>query len=230
MSAMDPQMEKLLVLQEREQRKMRLDRELAAWPTEMKSLESKKAEIRAGAERKKQEAQQTEVERKKLELEAESHRSKVARYKIQQFETRKNEEFQALGTEIQREEKEIVDLVRARAERLRRTQFKFKLKLKKAIGGLLGILNPAGDGRSEMGDGVRLEHTSLLLASHGTPLHTGSEKGKEDSAGIARPANLAGIRVGIPAGSVGGREQQGGEQGLGGRRSPFLPAKSGGVA
>ena len=53
MSAMDPQMEKLLVLQEREQRKMRLDRELAAWPTEMKSLESKKAEIRAGAERKK---------------------------------------------------------------------------------------------------------------------------------------------------------------------------------
>ena len=34
------------------------------------------------AERKKQEAQQTEVERKKLELEAESHRAKVARYKI----------------------------------------------------------------------------------------------------------------------------------------------------
>ena len=30
MSAMDPQMEKLLVLQEREQRKMRLDRELGA--------------------------------------------------------------------------------------------------------------------------------------------------------------------------------------------------------
>jgi predicted nucleic acid-binding Zn-ribbon protein len=110
MSVMDPQMEKLLVLQEREQRKMRLDRELAAWPTEMKSLESKKAEIRAGAERKKQEAQQTEVERKKLELEAESHRSKVARYKIQQFETRKNEEFQALGTEIQREEKEIQEI------------------------------------------------------------------------------------------------------------------------
>ena len=110
MSAMDPQMEKLLVLQEREQRKMRLDRELSGWPTEMKSLESKKAEIRAGAERKKQEAQQTEVERKKLELEAESHRAKVARYKIQQFETRKNEEFQALGTEISREEKEIQEI------------------------------------------------------------------------------------------------------------------------
>jgi predicted nucleic acid-binding Zn-ribbon protein len=34
----------------------------------------------------------------------------VARYKIQQFETRKNEEFQALGTEIAREEKEIQDI------------------------------------------------------------------------------------------------------------------------
>ena len=64
MSAMDPSMEKLLVLQEREQKKMRLEKELAAWPTEMKALEMKKAEVRAAAERKKQEAQQTEVERK----------------------------------------------------------------------------------------------------------------------------------------------------------------------
>ncbi len=107
MSTMAPEMEKLLVLQEREKRKMRLEKELAAWPIEMKTLESRKAEIRALAEKKRLEAQQTEVERKKLELEAESHRAKVARYKIQQFETRKNEEFQALGTEIQREEQEI---------------------------------------------------------------------------------------------------------------------------
>lgn len=110
MSGMVPEMEKLLVLQEREQRKMRLERELTAWPVEMKALETKRAEIRASAERKRLEAQQTEVERKKLELEAESHRTKVARYKIQQFETRKNEEFQALGTEISREEKEIQDI------------------------------------------------------------------------------------------------------------------------
>jgi hypothetical protein len=89
---------------------MRLERELTAWPVEMKAMETKRAEIRAAAERKRLEAQQTEVERKKLELEAESHRTKVARYKIQQFETRKNEEFQALGTEIAREEKEIQDI------------------------------------------------------------------------------------------------------------------------
>ena len=91
MSGLPPELEKLLVLQEREQRQMRLSKELGAWPNEMKALEQKRVEVRAGAERKRLEAQSAEVERKKLELEAEAHRSKVARYKIQQFETRKNE-------------------------------------------------------------------------------------------------------------------------------------------
>lgn len=110
MSGLPPELEKLLVLQEREQRQMRLSKELGAWPNEMKALEQKRVEVRAGAERKRLEAQSAEVERKKLELEAEAHRSKVARYKIQQFETRKNEEFAALGTEIQREEKEVQEI------------------------------------------------------------------------------------------------------------------------
>ena len=110
MSGVPHELEKLLVLQEREQKKMRLERELGAWPSELKALESKRAEVRAFAEKKKMEAQSAEVERKKLELEAEAHRAKAARYKIQQFETRKNEEFAALGTEIQREEKEVQDI------------------------------------------------------------------------------------------------------------------------
>ena len=110
MSGLAPDLERLLVLQEREQRQMRLSKELGAWPNEVKALEQKRAEVRAGAERKRLEAQNAEVERKKLELEAESHRAKVARYKVQQFETRKNEEFTALGTEIQREEKEVQEI------------------------------------------------------------------------------------------------------------------------
>lgn len=110
MSGVAPELEKLLVLQEREQKKMRLERELTAWPSELKALESKRVEVRASAEKKRLEAQNAEVERKKLELEAEAHRAKAARYKIQQFETRKNEEFAALGTEIQREEKEVQEI------------------------------------------------------------------------------------------------------------------------
>ena len=110
MSGLAPELEKLLVLQEREQRQMRLNKELAAWPNEMKLLEQRRVEVRAGAEKKRLEAQNAEVERKKLELEAEAHRAKAARYKVQQFETRKNEEFTALGTEIQREEKEVQEI------------------------------------------------------------------------------------------------------------------------
>ena len=110
MSGLAPELEKLLVLQEREQRQMRLGKELAAWPNEVKALEQRRSEVRAGAEKKRLEAQNAEVERKKLELEAESHRAKAARYKLQQFETRKNEEFTALGTEIQRGEKEVQEI------------------------------------------------------------------------------------------------------------------------
>lgn len=110
MSGLAPELEKLLVLQEREQRWMRLSKELAGWPNEVKALQTRREEVRAGAEKKRVKAQSAEVERKKLELEAEAHRAKANRYKLQQFETRKNEEFSALGSEIQREEKEVQEI------------------------------------------------------------------------------------------------------------------------
>jgi len=87
---------------------------------------------------------------------------------------------------------EIVDLVRARAERLARARFKFKFKLKKAIEGLLGISRSDGDGRWGMENGIRLEHTSLLLASHGTPLHKGSRVAAD---GLAEQLGQDGYQV-----------------------------------
>jgi sirohydrochlorin cobaltochelatase len=102
---------------------------------------------------------------------------------------------------------EIVDLVRARAERLRRAQFKFKFKLKKAIEGLLGISKsdrspctqeagrplrgrPSGVFPGSFGFAVR--ETSLLLASHGTPLHKGSRVAAD---GLAEELGKDGYRV-----------------------------------
>ena len=52
-------------------------------------------------------AKQIEVERKKLEVEAGAKRDNINRFKTQQFQTRKNEEFQALSNEIKRFEKDI---------------------------------------------------------------------------------------------------------------------------
>ncbi len=52
---------------------------------------------------------EAELKVKKIELDAETRRTTVKRLKLQQFETRKNEEFQALGHEITRYEKEVDD-------------------------------------------------------------------------------------------------------------------------
>ena len=80
---------------------------------------------------------------------------------------------------------EIVDLVRARAERLFAAQLKFKFKLKRFLEGLRGI-------SKSMGAGFSLVETSLLLASHGTPLHTGSRKAAD---GLAEALGKDGYRV-----------------------------------
>jgi predicted nucleic acid-binding Zn-ribbon protein len=51
-----------------------------------------------------------EVERNKLQVDAQAKRDSIAKYKTQQFQTRKNEEFSALGHEIGAAEKNIVTI------------------------------------------------------------------------------------------------------------------------
>ena len=51
-----------------------------------------------------------EVRLKRLELDVGTRRTTIQRLKLQQFETRKNDEFQAIGHEIVRYEKEVDDL------------------------------------------------------------------------------------------------------------------------
>jgi len=48
-----------------------------------------------------------EIEKKKLEVEAQSKRDSIAKFRNQQFQTRKNEEFQALTNEIKHFEADI---------------------------------------------------------------------------------------------------------------------------
>lgn len=62
---------------------------------------------------------------------------------------------------------EITDLMRARARQLARSPFTFPGMVANAVQSLLGISR-------HRGEGVRPEEASLLLASHGTPLHRGS--------------------------------------------------------
>jgi len=76
-------------------------------PLERAHLESQLAATEAGVEALKQKGRQVEVERKNLELSVGTRTESILRLKTQQYQTRKNDEFQAIGHEIARYENEI---------------------------------------------------------------------------------------------------------------------------
>ena len=76
-------------------------------PLESKDLEEKLAAGQKHLEAVKLKAKEIEVERKKLEVEVQAKRDTINKYQTQKFQTRKNEEFQALNNEITRYEGEI---------------------------------------------------------------------------------------------------------------------------
>ncbi len=79
-------------------------------PLERKSLEAQAAAAAAKLEALKDRARHVEVERKNLELDVGTRNQSIARLRTQQYETRKNDEFAAMGREIERFQKEISDL------------------------------------------------------------------------------------------------------------------------
>ncbi len=64
----------------------------------------------ANLEALKQRGKHVEVEKKKLELDVGTRNESIARLKTQQYETRKNDEFSAMGREIERYQNEISGL------------------------------------------------------------------------------------------------------------------------
>jgi len=102
-----PEIEKLLVLQDRDRKIRALKQELKLAPTERKEFEDKLADAIKKLDATKLKAKEIEVERKKLENEVQSKKDTIAKYQTQKFQTRKNEEFQALNNEIKRYEGEI---------------------------------------------------------------------------------------------------------------------------
>ena len=104
---MHSELEQLLVLQDRQQKIRQIQAEIKTLPLERSHLESQLAASAAGVDALKQKARQVEIERKRLELDVGTRTESVSRLKTQQYQTRKNDEFQALGHEIGRYENEI---------------------------------------------------------------------------------------------------------------------------
>ena len=104
---MHPDLEQLLVLQDRQQKIKQIQTEVETLPLQRKNLEEQLAGSVAGVEALKQKARQVEMGRKKLELDVGTRTETISRLKTQQYQTRKNDEFQAIGHEIERYENEI---------------------------------------------------------------------------------------------------------------------------
>ena len=107
---MQPELETLLVLQDRDQKIRALRHQQKSLPTEKKGLEAKLASAHQLLEHAKQRGKENEVERRKLQLEVEGKRTSIGRFKTQQQATRKNEEYTALSKEISHFEADIQSL------------------------------------------------------------------------------------------------------------------------
>ena len=97
----------LLILQDRDRRLLALARDLMKLPQDEARAKAKLAGDVAALAKAHQALLDCELRVKKIELDAETRRTTIKRLKLQQFETRKNEEFVALGHEIVRYEKDL---------------------------------------------------------------------------------------------------------------------------
>jgi predicted nucleic acid-binding Zn-ribbon protein len=93
--------QKLLILQDRDRKIALLSEELARVAPQRASTSERLAAAQNALEQAKHRAHQLESDRKRLELDVEARKELIARYSLQQFQTRKNEEYRALAHEIE---------------------------------------------------------------------------------------------------------------------------------
>ena len=93
--------EKLLILQDRDHKLLRVQDELTRIGPERQELQAKLAWSQTALDAAKHKVKQLESDRKKLELEVDAKKQLIDKYSIQQFQTKKNEEYRALAHEIE---------------------------------------------------------------------------------------------------------------------------------
>lgn len=94
-------MTKLRELQERDTHRLSLEQQLAAAPRDIAAVEARIAAEKHAIETAKAEWHGLEAKKKTLENEIKSAEDKAAKYRTQQLEVRKNDEYRALTHEIE---------------------------------------------------------------------------------------------------------------------------------
>lgn len=105
-----PALEKLLILQDRDAKRLGLERHLKAVPVEIAQVEAAIASEKGAIESARTEIKELEAGKKLIETEIGSAETQLGKYRTQQLAVRKNDEYQALGHEIETTQKHIGEL------------------------------------------------------------------------------------------------------------------------
>lgn len=105
-----PEVEKLVVIQDRDLKIRAIEKELEQLPLEEEEAREKLAADKRAVEAAKLAVQENEVAMKNLELDIQTRQDSIAKLKVQQFETRKNDEFRAMGQEIEKYQGDVTSL------------------------------------------------------------------------------------------------------------------------
>ena len=106
----DPQIEKLLIVQDRDVMLQKIEQELARIPHERSALEGHITAEEANIEAASYALKEKEVERSELDTEIKTKEEAIARFRTQQLEVKKNDEYRALTHQIEQTEQDISDL------------------------------------------------------------------------------------------------------------------------
>ena len=98
---MTPLIEKLLILQDRDLRILKFEKELADIPLRKAAIDSMLDDHRQAVVKAKDILKGRQAEIKKSELEIESFREKIRKYRDQQMQLKNNQEFRAMEKEIE---------------------------------------------------------------------------------------------------------------------------------
>jgi predicted nucleic acid-binding Zn-ribbon protein len=102
--------EKLLILQDCDRKLLRAREEVSRIEPEREGLRARAETAQAGVDAAKLKLHSLESARKDLELQVETKKQQIEKYSVQQFQTKKNEEFRALAHEIETNKGLIVKL------------------------------------------------------------------------------------------------------------------------
>jgi hypothetical protein len=105
-----PALASLLILQDRDIRRLNIESQLKSIPRDIAAVEQKIAAEKAAIETAKTELRDLEVKKKGIETEIGSAEQKIAQYRTQQLSIKKNDEYQAMGHQITATQAQISEL------------------------------------------------------------------------------------------------------------------------